>query len=264
MINYFVSLGDCCLHKWQKNFLIKSFKFLNKKNKLHISLSSDNKKSIELDCDSIKVYHYPNKGKEKEYLKYNKWYCLYDLLKNNIVDQPVVVLEPHVVFSNDIEDLVNNSDSNILYQQDKKFIFDENYLNIFSLEKEYLLKYWLEFGDIIIFKNVDVILFENILNKMKKISLNLNNYKFLDKLALIGAILESNKKLILEPMLDLESNLHTNSVGYFINYNHGFKNIFQKNFYKTDINFCGKSIKQNLSEIRYTECLDFLYKISEL
>jgi hypothetical protein len=92
-------------------------------------------------------------------------------------------------------------------------------------------------------------------------SFYLDDYKNLDKMALLSVILENNKSILVEPLSNIESNLYQNNLNYILNYRHGFKDIFHKNFYKNNKNFYGKDLVQNISEIRYTRCLDFFYQI---
>jgi hypothetical protein len=261
-MNYFVSIGDCYLHQWQIDILIKSFKKLNLLKDLHISLST-NKKFNKPKIEAQNVYFFEDLGKEKDYLKYNKWYTLFNLINNNKIKLPIAVLEPHFLLTNKFSDSIVNSTSNVIYQIDKKFIYNDVYFHkeVFGFKKNKLTDYWLELGDIIIFNNLNANFFLNILNNINKLSLYLEDYKNLDKLSVLASILNNKKSLKIEPRNDIESNLYQNNLNYFINYKYGFKNIFQKNYYKYNINFCGKSIYENLSNIRYTKCLDFFYQI---
>lgn len=258
-MNYFVSINDCYYHEWQIKILLDSFKKLKLEDKLFISVSS-NKKNLNYKKDNF--YFFKNIGLEKEYLKYNKWYALYLLLKSEVIKLPVVVLEPHMVIIKPIEEEIS---SNIIYQYSDEFFYNDKYLikELNSYNKEYIEKNWFNFGDTIIFNNLDESFFINILNKIENYALYLDNYHSLDKIALSNSIWDygtKNPDLRVEIRSDLECNLNQNNLDYILNYRHGFKNIFNKKFYKNKHMFiCDKDLKTNISSIRYTKCLDFFY-----
>lgn len=262
-MDYFVSIGDSQFHEWQILALVKSFEKLNLTKNLHISLSTD-KKFKKLKTKSANIYFFENKGKEKEYYKYNKWYCLFNLINKDVIKFPVTVIEPHVVLSKGTNDISNNSAADIIYQEDNNFYYDEKYYHkeiFLKFNKEYFEKYWMSLGDSIIFKNPGLNFFSNVLKNIEMLSFYSDDYKTLDKLALLVTILENNISLLVEPKGNIESNLYQNDLNYILNYKHGFKNIFHKNFYKNNKNFCIKDLKEKISEVRYTRSLDFFYNI---
>jgi len=256
-MNYFVSIADSYYHEWQIKILLDSFKKLKLEDKLHIAVASNNKKYKEGN-----FYYLKNLGFEKEYLKYNKWYSLYALLKNENLKLPIVVLEPHMVLVKEIEeDFV----SNIVYQYSNEFVYSENYIikELNGYNKDHIKNYWFNLGDLIIFNNLDNDFFLNILQKIENYSLYLENYLNLDKISISNCIWDfasKNNSLSVDSRQDLECYLNQNKLNYFLNYRHGFKDIFNKNFYKNkDVCMSDKNLKDNIGSIRYTKCLDFFY-----
>jgi hypothetical protein len=258
-MNYFVSINDCYYHEWQIKILLDSFKKLKLEDKLFISVAS-NKKNRNYKKDNF--YFFKNVGSQKEYLKYNKWYSLYILLKTEIIKQPITVLEPHMVM---IKPLDLETSANITYQFSNEFIYDDKYLikEVNPYNKEFMQKYWCNLGDTIVFNNLSEDFFINILSKIEKYSLYLEDYNNLDKIALSNSIWDyasTNKAIRLESKINLECQLNQNNLEYILNYRHGFKNIFNKKFYKNKRMFMSdKDLKTNISSIRYTKCLDFFY-----
>jgi len=254
-MNYFVSIGDSYSHYWQINILINSFKKIKLEQNLHVAISTDlNIKNNFLDCQN--VYLFKNIGNTKEYLKYNKWYCLYQLLKKNIIKLPVTVLEPHTAIIKSTEDL----DGDIIYNINNNFCFDEKYVfdnNFLKLAKEN----WIRIGDNLVFNNIDISFFSNILDNMELYSMHLDDYKYLDSFCLINSIW-SYKIKNLVGLNNLESYLPQNDLNYILDYRSGFKNIFNKSFFKQkNIQLSGDSIKDIIQKNRFSECLNFFYSV---
>lgn len=257
-MNYFVSIGDCYYHDWQINILLNSFKKLKLDDKLFIAVAT-NKKNRNYNKDNF--YFFKNIGLEKEYLKYNKWHSLYLLIKSGALKQPIVVLEPHMLLTTQIN---INTDSNITYQLSNEFNYDNKYLikNINTHDQDYIKKYWFNFGDTIIFNNLKEDFFLDILRKIENYSLYLEDYTNLDKIALSQCLWDysSKQELNIIPKIYIESTLNQNSLNPILNYRHGFKSIFNKNFYKNKkIIMSDKDLKSTVESIRYTKCLDFFY-----
>ena len=251
-MNYFVSIGQCYGHSWQIDFLINSFKRLNLEKQLYIA------NSTEKFYNSSKFYDFNNIGKQKEYLKYNKWHTLYCLIKSKIINLPVVVLEPHTLIINEISE--DYSKYNITFQVDSEFVYN-NYKDdiVFNYNPE---KSWLNFGDTIIFNNLEESFFEKILEKIEINSLYLKKLLNLDKISLLSTIFEYKQNLTINPTLDIECNLKQNDLKYILNYRDGFNDRFNKRFYNSsNISLIDKDIKTNLSSIRFTKSLDFFYNL---
>lgn len=257
-MNYFVSIGDCYHHEWQIDILLNSFKNLKLDDKLFIAVAT-NKKNRNYKKDNF--YFFKDIGSEKEYLKYNKWYSLYLLIKSGTLKQPIVVLEPHMLLASPIN---YDFSSNVTYQPSNEFNYSDKYLikNINMHNQDYIKKYWFNFGDTVIFNNLKEDFFLDILIKIESYSLYLDDYNNLDKIALSQCLWDYalNQELNIRPQIDIESTLNQNNLKSILNYRHGFKSIFNKNFYKNKkIIMSDKDLKGTIGSIRYTKCLDFFY-----
>lgn len=247
-MNYFVSIGDCYEHEWQLKLLYNSFKSFNLEKNLYIALSTNTDKKIDFD----NCFYFKNEGLKKEYLKYNKWYSLFNLIKDNILKLPVLILDPHTILIKPIDFNIN---SNIIVNNKTK----ESFYKKFILDNSLADKDWTYISDTIIINDLDYNFFFDILKNIEQYSLYLDDYTNLDKTSISYCLLERYKNIgVIEKKL--ESNLYQNDLNYILNYRSGFNNTFNKNFYNNkDFRFCEKDIKNNIANIRYTKCLDFFY-----
>jgi len=257
-MNYFVSIGDCYYHEWQIDTLLNSFKKLKLEDNLFVAVAT-NKKNRNYNKDNF--YFFKNIGLEKEYLKYNKWHSLYLLIKSGVLKQPIVILEPHMLLATPID---GDFSPNITYQLSNEFNYNNKYLikDINKHDHDYIKKYWFNFGDTIIFNNLKEDFFLDILRKIESYSLYLDDYVDLDKIALSQCLWDYSlsQELNISAKIDIESTLNQNNLNPILNYRHGFKSTFNKNFYKNKkIIMSDKDLKSNISSIRYTKCLDFFY-----
>lgn len=254
-MKYFVSIGDDHYHLWQVQILINSFIKANLQDKLFVSISTNNYKS-KINLNFNNVYFFYNEGKIKDYLKYNKWYCLYQLLQNKVISSPVTVLEPHTAIIKDTSDIKGD----IIYNINDDFVFKEEYL-VNDIDRESVEINWLRLGDNIVFSNkIETSFFLNILQNMEFYSMFLDDYKNLDKFCLMNAIWKNEIKSVVG-LNNLESYLPQNQLNYILDYKHGFKNKFNKIYFKNNINFSGDSLKDTVSKNRYSECLNFFYNL---
>lgn len=255
-MNYFVSIGDSYSHYWQINILINSFKKLNLQNNLFISVSTDlNLKNNFLDCPN--VYIFKNIGNVKQYLKYNKWYCLYQLLNKDILKLPVTVLEPHTALIKDTDSLSGN----IIYNINNNFLFNKKYIFENINFENSVSDNWIRLSDNLVFRSLDISFFSNILENMEIYSMFLDDYENLDKFCLMNSIWK-NKVDNVVGLNNVESYLPQNELNYILDYNLGFKNIFQKSFFKDkNIQFSGDNIKDLMFKNRFNHCLNFFYSV---
>lgn len=250
-MNYYVSIGDSYEHSWQISILINSFKNLNLQDRLFVSISTENNFENKLSIDN--VYFFSNKGKFKEYLKYNKWYCLYELLNRKIIEPPLTVIEPHTLLIKDTKNL----EGDIVYNINNEFTFSEDY--VFSKEQyKNVEENWIRISDNIIFNNVETEFFLDVLYNMELYCMLLKDNKNLDKFSLLNSIWKNNIESVFG-INNLESYLPQNNLNYILDYRHGFKDKFHKSFFKKDIKLSGDNIKDLIGKNRNSKCLDFFY-----
>lgn len=254
-MNYFVSIGDSYSHYWQINILINSFKRINLEDNLFVSVSTDlNIKNNFINCKN--VYIFKNLGFKKEYFKYNKWYCLYQLLDKNVLRLPVTVLEPHTAIIKDTSDLKGS----VVYNVNNEFCYDEKYL-IKDINSKFINENWIRLSDNLIFRDLNLSFFSSILENMEFYSMFLDDYDNLDKFSLMNSIWNHKIENIVG-LNNMESYLPQNELNYILDYNHGFKNIFQKSFFKQEnIKLSGDNIKGVIEKNRFNKCLNFFYNI---
>lgn len=226
-MNYFLDIRNNFYHLWQTELLIESFKLHNMADDLVLGLTLG--KEVN---NYNNVANHPRKIAHQEFSAYNKITTMIFCLEQGILKQPFAYIHPDMVLYKPLTDV----HSHLTYQLHSKSYKLKHYVmaelkSILPLTQADF--YWKEIGNIIIFNDLPMQFFYQIVSWMNFLGKKYSNIDFdLEKAAMLLAI-ESTKGITCSEKLDLEQNLSYQDVkANFIHYSEGLPPDFHKQNHK--------------------------------
>lgn len=258
-MNYFVSIENSYQHSWQVELLIQSFKDKGVEDNLCVAVGLDDSMLLH-DCKNLSKHS--NKfyfKKIHQSLSFNKWYSLLMMMKNKKEVFPLTVLNPHNIFCRDI----SVDDNNMVCSED--YLFTHDIVRDLNLEEDFK-KNWIKIGNTIVFNNLPISFFEDVLSYVKCF-LDKKEFSGIDSAALNLSIWKNHSVfsggIASSPYL-IESTMFDNVIKNIINYDHGIQPSFNKIWFgKNDFSMHPDKPIVCLSKIRHTRCADFIADIAK-
>jgi hypothetical protein len=246
-MKYFVSVDKCAFHDWQLELLLESFNTLSLENDLCLATTtnSSNRYPFVSNIKNHKIiYQYEDVGKLKGFRPINELFQLTTFIKDNIISMPLVVLRPHMVIKQKIEQVIKNDKSRaFIFGSDPYFTFTKAVENCGEFweccdnDENYYRNNWFRLGSVFVLTGMP----DWIVNKVIKvaesllihqISKSLIPWSETCRLAWIITMndLKNNIEIIHDETLSSIMNEGKNTV--FVDYEHGLPPDFNRLMYK--------------------------------
>ena len=262
-MNYFVSIENSYQHSWQTELLIQSFKDKGVEDSLFVSVGVDDTNKI-YDCKNLS--NHKNKfyfKKTNSNLSFNKWLSLLEILNKEKIF-PLTILNSHNIFCNDIP----LNDMDMIFSEDALLTHDLINGYFSDLLEEEIKKNWIKIGNTMVFNNIPISFFEDIVSYIKHF-IDKKDFLGMDRAAINLSICKNwsifeNKKNIEIRSNSIESNMANNVVKNIINYDHGLPPSFNKIWFsRNDFAMHPDRPIECLSKIRHTKCSDFIADVAK-
>lgn len=246
-MEYFVNIENTPFYHWQLELLIESFKVNNCQDKLLLSVAEANVPTQSDFTRNIKEHErtifQENIGDIRGYKSLNCFYSLLWALKNDKLKQPFALIPAHVVLKTPLNlDFNKEGVAETFFLPDPFITIDkaeENVGNFWSwmqkTKEEYAEK-WVTAGEILIFNNMPVELFERAIVIAEKLALfqivnNKKIWEYTDRLAWAITLSNYSDKIILKGDYHFTSNMLEEGRTPFIDYEHGMPPVFNKRMF---------------------------------
>lgn len=221
-MDYLVSIENCQFFRWQIELLYESMRAFNLHDSLVIACANFESKSLRFP----RVFYHENVGRKFNYLPLNKPYALQLALREKIISQPFVLLDPDMVMLNPIKPTQGCCANYSNYLEYDNLVEIGYELN-FNKNKWRPGAYVYQFNDC----KQDVIeeIYENTFSLLDKKFNKLVDYWQKEMVSFATFLSKVNSKINNFYISDLyqKENLYSN----FIHYSNGFQPYFNKNIH---------------------------------
>lgn len=240
-MDYFVSANYEPYDQWQIELLIESFKYHKLDDNLCISFAKNPGMGLHKEFSKNiskhkKITFHENIGAKRGSSLLNKFYAVYWALKENLIQQPFILIEPDMVLHSKPPEI---KEPGFSFQVDPYFTSDLVNQNIDCeniLKTQLNQKRWPLVGKIIYFNGIPLSFFEQTTQLMEKLLFRQLFYQnkiweASDQLVWNLQIYNCVGKTAIRGDYNYESNLLNHQPRHFIHYEAGFVPIFTKEMF---------------------------------
>ena len=222
-MQYLVSIENCQFFRWQLELLHESMSLLGVEDSLVIACAHFENKKLRFP----NVFYHENVGRKFNYLALNKPYALQVAVKNNLIKQPFVLIDPDMFMLRPIDES-NKCSANYYNYLEFEFLTKLGYL----IKKEK----WRPGGVVYHINNCDNYLLESIFNQLYYEFMNIKLPRDVDYwqremvsfaifLSKVDAEIRQDYVSLLDHRIIKTENCN------FVHYSNGFHPYFDKNLH---------------------------------